>query len=175
MPKNQIYSIGLFIDGGYFMEMNKGLHPQSKVNLKGMMSHIRTCISEKFELPREACIITESHYFQGRFKAFEAKQKQNAENDLKHDIGKLMTCGCTNYILDRLAGQDKKMNLKIRISSKKVKLPGFIEFELTDTYCLSARYLVNKCPGNPQLEAWVNPSVKQIFDEYPAFAYIQRV
>lgn len=85
MPKNQIYSIGLFIDGGYFMEMNKGLHPNSKVNLKGMMGHIRTCIAEKFELPRESCIITESHYFQGRFKAYEAKQKQKLESDRKFE------------------------------------------------------------------------------------------
>ena len=81
----KLYSIGLFIDGGYFMEMNKGLHPQSKVNLKGMMSHIRTCIAEKFELPRESCIITESHYFQGRFKAYEAKQKLKLESDRKFE------------------------------------------------------------------------------------------
>lgn len=35
----KLYSIGLFIDGGYFMEMNKGLHPNSKVNLKGDEQH----------------------------------------------------------------------------------------------------------------------------------------
>ena len=106
---------------------------------------------------------------------FHKSFKRFFEDDLKHDIGKLMTCGCTNYILDRLAGQDKEMSLKIRISPKKLKLSGFIEFELTGAYRLSARYLVNKCPKTPQLEAWVSDCVKQIFSEYPAFAYIQRV
>lgn len=82
---NEIISIGLFIDGGYFMEMNKALYPTSRVNLKGLMSHIRTCIADKFELPVESCIITESHFFQGRFKSYEAKQKMRLESDRKFE------------------------------------------------------------------------------------------
>lgn len=80
-----IFSIGLFIDGGYFMEMNKGLYPTSKINLRGLMSHIRRCIAEKFDLPVESCIITESHYYQGRFKSHDAKQKMRLESDRKFE------------------------------------------------------------------------------------------
>lgn len=85
MSKVSIYSIGLFIDGGYLMEMKKALYPTSRVNLKGLMSHIRTCIANKFELPVESCIITESHFFQGRFKSYEAKQKMRLESDRKFE------------------------------------------------------------------------------------------
>lgn len=38
----------------------------------------------------------------------------------------------------------------------------------------SARYYVNNCPGKPQLEAWISSACKQIFKEYPAFAYIKK-
>lgn len=67
------------------MEMNKGLYPTSKINLKGLMSHIRTCIAERFDLPVESCIITESHYYQGRFKSHDAKQKMRLESDRKFE------------------------------------------------------------------------------------------
>lgn len=85
MGKENIYSIGLFIDGGYYMEIDRGLYPTSRVNLKGLMSHIRKCIADKYELPVESCIITESHFFQGRFKAHDAKSKNKLESDRKFE------------------------------------------------------------------------------------------
>ena len=85
MSSVAINSIGLFIDGGYFIEMDKGLYPTRKVNLKGLICQIRTCISERFELPRESCIVTESHFFQGRFKAADAKAKKKLESDRKFE------------------------------------------------------------------------------------------
>lgn len=85
MSKAAINSIGLFIDGGYFIEMDRGLYPTSKIYLKGLISQIRTCVSERFELPRESCIVTESHYFQGRFKAADAKAKKKLESDRKFE------------------------------------------------------------------------------------------
>lgn len=94
--------------------------------------------------------------------------------DLGHDIGKLMTCGCTNFVLDILAGEDKKMVIDIRMAAERIELPGYVEFELVETGTLAAQYLVNGCPGMPQLQAWLNHSAKVIFKEYPKFAYIRR-
>ena len=94
--------------------------------------------------------------------------------DMGHDIGKLMACGCTNYVLDVLAGEEKEMDIELRIASERIELPGFVEFELKVPYKLSAMYHVNNCPDNPQLEAWVNASLKQIFRQYPIFAYIKK-
>ncbi|MBR6002153.1 MAG: hypothetical protein IK045_04755 [Bacteroidales bacterium] len=96
------------------------------------------------------------------------------EQDLGRDFGKLMTCGCTNYVLDLLAGEAKKMELDFRIAPKRIEMPGYVEFELVATYNLSAKYHVNNCPGEPQLQAWAGTSTRQIFKEYPVFAYIRK-
>lgn len=94
--------------------------------------------------------------------------------DLEHDFIKVTACGCTNYILDLLAGEDKRMSIELRIAAERVDLPGYIEFELVKPYSLSARYYVNNCPGKPQLETWADASAKQYFKAYPVFAYIKR-
>ena len=96
------------------------------------------------------------------------------DQDLGHDIGKLTTCGCTNYVLDILAGNEKRMEIDLRLAAARVDLPGYVEFELIEPCTLTAKYHVNNCPDKPQLQAWVNASFKQIFKEYPAFAYIKR-
>lgn len=96
------------------------------------------------------------------------------EEDLGHDIGKLMTCGCTNYVLDILSGGDKKMQLEIRMSSERLDLPVHVEFERVKSCKLAAQYHVNNCPGKPQMEAWVSASAREIFREFPAFAYIRK-
>ena len=67
------------------MEMDKGLYPNAKVNLKGLISHVRKCIAEKYSLPLESCVVTESHYFQGRFRAHDAKQKNKLESDRRFE------------------------------------------------------------------------------------------
>ena len=85
MSSVKIYSIGLFIDGGYYMEMDRGLAPVSRVNLKGLIGYIRKFIADKYELRIESCIVTESHYFQGRFKARDAKEKKRLERDRKFE------------------------------------------------------------------------------------------
>lgn len=97
------------------------------------------------------------------------------DEKLGHDIGKLMTCGCTNYVLDILAGEDKKMVIDFRMAHDRVELPGFVEFELVEPGRLAAKYHVNNCPEKPQLQAWVNDSARVIFKEYPKFAYIKRL
>lgn len=57
----------------------------SRVNLKGLIGYIRKFIADKYQLPIESCIITESHYFQGRFKARDAKEKKRLESDRKFE------------------------------------------------------------------------------------------
>lgn len=96
------------------------------------------------------------------------------EENLGHDIGKLIAIGCPNYVLDILAGEQKRLEIDLRISPERVELPGFVEFELVGTGSLSAKYYVNDCPGKPQLEAWVSNTVKAFLKDYPAFAYIKK-
>lgn len=96
------------------------------------------------------------------------------DENLGHDIGKLIAVGCPNYILDILAGKETRIDIDLRIAPERVDLPGFIEFELVDAGRLSAKYHVNNCPEKPQLEAWVSNTVKAFLKEYPAFAYIKR-
>ena len=96
------------------------------------------------------------------------------DENLGHDIGKLISVGCPNYVLDILAGEDKKMEIDLRVATERVILPDFVEFELVTPCRLSAKYYVNNCPGKPQLEAWVSNTAKDFLREYPAFAYIKR-
>ena len=95
------------------------------------------------------------------------------DKELGHDVGKVMTCGAANDVLDILAAGEKRMDIDLRISSERVSLPGYVEFELARPCSLSAKYFVNNCPGKPRLEAWVGASAREIFREYPAFAYIK--
>lgn len=97
------------------------------------------------------------------------------DENLGHDIGKLMTVGCPNYVLDTLADGQNRLEIDLRIAAERVDLPGYVEFERVDTGSLSAKYHVNNCPGKPQLEAWVSNTVKAFLKEYPAFAYIKKI
>ena len=96
------------------------------------------------------------------------------DENLGHDISKLTFIGAANYVLDVLAGEEKRMDIELCMASEKMDLPGYVEFARVDTGSLSAKYYVNDCPGKPQLEAWISSACKQIFKEYPAFAYIKR-
>lgn len=105
---------------------------------------------------------------------FHTKFERFYEEDLFHDISKLTAIGGTNYVLDILAGEDKLMDIELIMADERQDFPGCVEFQLADTGFQAARYLVNGCPGRPQLEAWVNAPFRQIFREYPAFAYIRK-
>ena len=94
--------------------------------------------------------------------------------EMGHDICKVTTSGTGNTVLDILAGGDTEMKLELRISGERMKMPDFVEFELIEPFKLSAKDHVNNCPGCPQLEAWFNASIKEIFRAYPAFAYIKK-
>lgn len=69
------YSVGVFIDGGYYAKINEGLTGKSEVNLKGLLDYICKRISEEHNIERDRLYITESHYYRGRYRANEAKTK----------------------------------------------------------------------------------------------------
>jgi len=69
--------IGLFIDGQYYFLLDQGLKDSKnlRVNLKGLMKFIQRVIAEKYGLEAESCVVTETHFFRGRYRARDAKDK----------------------------------------------------------------------------------------------------
>ena len=86
MASAKIYSIGLFIDGNYFWLIDKGLKGDSRrVNFKGLIKFIQKSIAEKYELDPSSCVVTETHYFRGRYKAYDAKAHNLLLDDRKFE------------------------------------------------------------------------------------------
>ena len=69
------YSIGVFIDGGYYAKINEGLAGGKEVNLKGLLTFICRKISQDNNIGRNRVYITECHYYRGRYRAGDAKAK----------------------------------------------------------------------------------------------------
>lgn len=81
MP-TQITSLGLSIDGGYYCKINDGLYKVGyRLNLQKLSKYIRECIADKFGLDASQCLITESHFFRGRFRMPDAKKKNRLEGE----------------------------------------------------------------------------------------------
>ena len=80
-----INSIGLFIDGGYFRKIGQGLAPRKKVHLVNLFNYIRTCISEHYGQEKESCILTEIHYFEGRYDTESAKRHNAVESNRRFE------------------------------------------------------------------------------------------
>lgn len=77
-----IISIGLSIDGGYYCKINDGLYKDGfRLNLERLAKLIRTYIATNFSLETSQCLITESHFFRGRFRMPDAKKKNRLEAD----------------------------------------------------------------------------------------------
>lgn len=74
---NNIISIGLFIDGGYYAKANIALEKtlQSKINVSGLFSFIKNKVAEMEQCSEKNCLITESHFYRGRYKAYDAQKK----------------------------------------------------------------------------------------------------
>lgn len=86
MASAKIYSIGLFIDGNYCRLIDKGLKGDSRrVNFKGLIKFIQKSIAEKYELDPSSCVVTETHYFRGRYKAYDAKAHNLLYDDRKYE------------------------------------------------------------------------------------------
>lgn len=82
MSDTNIKSIGLFIDGGYYADIDKGLLGESRrLNLKGLIKYLQKSIAEKFALSPEQCLVTESHFYRGRFRSADAKKAGKLESD----------------------------------------------------------------------------------------------
>ena len=75
MAHEDNYSIGVFIDGGYFAKINEGFGGAREVNLKGLLSFICRKISQDNNIERNKVYITECHYYRGRYRAGDAKAR----------------------------------------------------------------------------------------------------
>ena len=86
MASSDIKSIGLFIDGNYFKLIDNGLKSEGRrVNVKGLIKYIQKSIAEKYELESSACVVTEAHFFRGRYKAYDAKKLNLLLEDRKFE------------------------------------------------------------------------------------------
>ena len=77
MSANDIKSIGVFIDGGYYAKIDEGLKKEKsmKVNLKGLFNFIIESVCSMDGLRPDKVSITESHYYRGRYRANDASSK----------------------------------------------------------------------------------------------------
>lgn len=86
MTNARLYSIGLFIDGGYYALIDDGLSNEGRrVNLKGLIRFIQKSVAEHFGLDKESCFVTESHFYRGRYRTGDAKQSHRLESDRKFE------------------------------------------------------------------------------------------
>ena len=86
MASADIKSIGLFIDGNYFRLIDEGLKAEGRrVNVKGLIKFIQKNIAEKYELESSSCVVTEAHFFRGRYKAYDAKKLNLLLDDRKFE------------------------------------------------------------------------------------------
>ena len=68
-------SIGVFIDGGYYAKINEGFGGVRKVNLKGLLDFITSKIAGDENIGKRHLYITECHYYRGRYRAEDARQR----------------------------------------------------------------------------------------------------
>lgn len=86
MASANINSIGLFIDGNYFKLIDEGLKAEGRrVNVKGLIKFIQKNVAEKYELEPASCVVTETHFFRGRYKAYDAKKLNILLDDRKFE------------------------------------------------------------------------------------------
>ncbi len=102
------------------------------------------------------------------------KFQTHFDEKMGHDLLKLTVGVVGSKVLDILAEGDKEMAVELVTSDERVKMPGYVEFELAGAGNLASKYYVNNCPGMPQLEAWINGSIREIIKSFPAFAYIRK-
>lgn len=78
-------SIGVFIDGGYYAKINEGFGGQKEVNLKALLDYITTRISKEENIEKDRLYVTESHYYRGRYRANEAKNRNLLYSERKFE------------------------------------------------------------------------------------------
>ena len=75
MAREENFSIGIFIDGGYYAKINEGFAGKREVNLKGLLEFISHKIAQDNKLDRKRLYVTECHYYRGRYRAADAKSR----------------------------------------------------------------------------------------------------
>lgn len=85
MSHEENFSIGVFIDGGYYAKINEGFADKREVNLKNMLTFICQKISQDNNIDRKHLYITECHYYRGRYRAAEAKSRNLLYDERKFE------------------------------------------------------------------------------------------
>lgn len=86
MADERINSIGLFIDGNYFTLIDKGLRQEGRrINVKGLLAFIQESVADKYNLDPDSCIITETHFFRGRYRAHDAQKNNTLLDDRRFE------------------------------------------------------------------------------------------
>ena len=77
MAQQDIRTIGIFIDGGYYAKVDAALKKvySRSLNLKGLLDYITDCICKMDGLRKDKVSITESHYYRGRYRVNDASSK----------------------------------------------------------------------------------------------------
>ena len=102
------------------------------------------------------------------------KFQTHFDEKMGHDLLKLTVGVVGSKVLDILAVGDKELSVELVTSDERMEMPGYVEFERVSEGSLASKYYVNNCPGMPQLEAWINASIREIIKAFPAFAYIRK-
>ena len=98
------------------------------------------------------------------------KFQTHFDEKMGHDLLKLTVGIVGSKVLDILAVGDKEISVELVTSDERMEMPGYVEFERVSEGSLASKYYVNNCPGMPQLEAWINASIREIIKAFPAFA-----
>jgi len=101
------------------------------------------------------------------------KFQTHFDEKMGHDLLKLTVGIVGSKVLDILAEGVKEMNVELVTSDERIKMPGYVEFELVNEGNLASKYYVNNCHGKPQLEAWFNGTVRQIIKNIPRLCLYQ--
>lgn len=131
MASAKINSIGLFIDGGYFRKINEGLAPTKRVHLVNLFNYIRTCISEHYGLEKESCILTEIHYFEGRYDTESAKKHNAVENNRRFEDTLVENDVVLHYkrIYDLENGEPHEKGVDVWFALETFELSMFRDFD----------------------------------------------
>lgn len=84
---NGYISIGVFIDGGYYAKMNRALKAQERsiIRVRSLFNYITSRLAAGEGVDPADCIITEAHYFRGRYRVKEAYDKHLLYNERKFE------------------------------------------------------------------------------------------
>lgn len=80
-------SIGLFIDGGYYAKVNEALknNYSLSIDFRQLLNMIKAQVAKFSNTPVSSCHITENHYFRGRYKVYNASDKNLLYSERKFE------------------------------------------------------------------------------------------